>query len=381
MAIRRGFAKVKEAKESASKGGGGGGLRFMLQDGQSAVVRFFGDFEGQNDPIVGVQHYVRRLPNGKQYHMCADNLPEGTNQGCVFCHMQNSGDKGIKKQQRAFLWLKDLRKVHKLEQVVKILKPGIPRIPGKVYQAADYIETKYPPCTAPRSPCSYCKGGNQAQLEGFRYWELAVQYADQLVSQQAAIREFCKCGGRTEDSGGTIQINRYVCGAMDEEGNLTCGEEVDFDPNKGQPVVYCKSCRNNLPPLEEISCTNCETPARCDLQDFLFKVTRTGGGTDTTYNFEAVKQASPTEEDLKEAEEKKPDFEAMLQPEAPELQAAHLGVPSPFQTPGHGAQGYGQQRPSPQAPGGPRKLGIGNGVKKLGASQPPQQEVDYGEYQ
>lgn len=382
MPIRRGFAKVKEAKETGGRGGNFS-LRFALKDGESAMVRFYGDFENQLAPVVGVQHYVHRLAQGHQYHYCTDNLPEGAdNQGCVFCHMQNQGDKGIKKQQRAFFWLKDYRKVHKLDQEVKILKPGIPRIPGRQYAASDYVTTKYPPCTAPKSPCAYCKQGNKAEINGYREWELAVQYADQLVSQQASIRDYCKCGGRTEDNSGTIQVSRYLCGYLDEDGNMACGEEVDFDPNRGHPVAQCGSCGQTTAPLEEISCSTCDSPMRCDLQDFVFKVTRTGEKMDTTYNFEAVQQKTPSEEDLKEAFEKMPDFEAKLQPEAPELQAAALGVPSPFQTPGHGAQGYARRPGAAPAAAGPRKLGINTGgPQKLGRATPPpepeEEEIDY----
>lgn len=416
MAIRRGFAKVKEAKESSGKGGGGDGLRFMLKDGGTAIVRFYGDFESQQDPVVGVTHYVRRLPPGKQYHNCTDNLPEGAdNPGCVFDHLIAQGDKGVKKQQRAYFFLKDLRKVHKLEGEVRILKPGIPVVPGRTYKNDDYITTKYPPCYAPKRVCPYCSQGNVAQIEGWRHWELAVQYADQLLNQQSAIREMCKsCAGRDEEGNGTIQVVRYLCGNQEvtwADGSTSpCGQPIDYDPARGQPVASCSTCNQTLPPLEEIACANCDAPARCDLQDFLFKVTRTGGGTDTTYNFEPVQQKSPTEEDIAEAASKRPDFEAMLQPEAPELQAAHLGIPSPFHTPGHGATQYGgvgparpggppQQRPgglphaAPQAAAPQiRKLGIKTngsapappklGPPKLRATAPVQEEeVDYGSYE
>lgn len=382
MALQRGFAKVKEIKEQGGKGGGGG-LRFMIGDGESAVVRFFGDFENQQDPLVGVTHYVRRLPTGKQYHNCTDNLPEDSNTNCVFCHMISQGDKGIKKQNRAFLWLKDYRKVHKLENEVRILKPGVTFVPGRVNKADDYTSTKYPPCSAPKRVCSYCKQGNQAAVNGYRHWELAIMYADMLVSQQASIRDFCRCGAKDEEGNGTIQVTRYLC------SNPDCMEEVSFDPNQGRPVVQCGSCKQTLPPLEEISCSACDSPARCDLQDFLFKVTRTGSGTDTTYNFEPVQFKLPTQEELDEAMKDKPDFEAMLQPEPPELQASALGIPSPFHTPGHGARSYGaqpQQAPqrrlgvqtngnAPARPAGPPKLGAGR-VPKL-VQQPVSDEVEY----
>ena len=400
MAIRRGFAKVKEAKESGGRGSGDAGLRFIVKDGEAAIVRFYGDFESQNDPVVAVTHYVRRLPMGKQYHNCTDNLPDGsTNPGCVFCHLIGQGDKGVKKQQRAYFWVKDLRKQHKLDSEVRILKPGVPLVPGKQYKPDDYTSTKYPFCSAPKRVCTYCTQGNPPLINGYRYWELAVQYADQLLNQQSAIRDICQCGARDEEGNGTIQVTQYLCG--------NCQQPVNYNPAAGHPVAQCAGCKHTVAPLEEIACTTCENPTRCDLQDFLFKVTRTGGGTDTTYNFEAVQQKSPTEEDLKEANDKRPDFEAMVQPEAPELQAAQLGIPSPFHTPGHGATPYGgakpggvpQRRPdvaSPPPAAGPRKLTVNGqpsgppklngGIRKLIAPRkltaaPQAEEVDFSSYE
>jgi hypothetical protein len=374
MAIRRGFAKVKEAKENNS-GGNRSTLTFKLGDGESAHVRFYGDFENQMDPIVGVQHYVHRLPKGRQYHQCSDNLPDGDVSPCVFCYAQNQGDKGIKKQNRAYFWLKDFRKVHKLDQEVRVLRPGVVRVPGKSYSDSDYTTTKYPPCVAPKAPCQYCKQGNKSEVNGYRVWELAVQYAEQLVSQQAAIRDYCKCGARSEENGGTIQITRYLC------GNPECGEEVDFDPNRGHPVAKCVSCRQTHPPLEEIVCTACESPERCDLTDFVFKVTRSGGGTDTTYNFEAAQQKSPTKEDLEEAAKTRPDFDKMLRPEAPEMQASVLGIPNPYPTAGHGAGRYDEPEEEVEEAPAPKKLGGGSSTfkfKKL--AKPAQKTADEEEY-
>lgn len=379
MALKRGFAKVKEIKEAGGKGSGGG-LRFRIGDGESAIVRFFGDFENQQDPIIGVNHYIRRLAIGSQYHNCTDNLPEGSNQNCVFCHVMHQGDKGIKKQNRAFLWLKDLRKVHKLEQEVRVLKPGVVFRPGVANSDTDYTTTKYPPCSAPKRICAYCRQGSVPMANGFRSWELAVTYADMLVSQQTAIRDMCKCGAKDEEGNGTIAVSRYLC------SNPECMSEVDFDPNQGRPVAGCGSCGQTLPPLEEITCANCDSPQRCDLQDFLFKVTRTGSGTDTTYNFEPVQFKPPSQEDIDESISSKPDFEALLQPEAPELQASKLGIPSPFHTAGHGAQTYaaaparrvsfGMAAPQPTpARLGPPKLMM---PRRLAAPQPVEtSEVDY----
>ena len=343
MPIRRGLIKVKEIKDAQRSGGENTSLRFVLGDGETSVLRFYGNFEEEEDPIIGVTHYVRRLAPGHQYHNCCDNLPEGQhNPGCVFCYSIEHGDKNIKKQNRAYFWVKDHRKSHKLDQEVRVLKPGHTFRPGVALPESAYRKTKYPPCSAPKVICQYCKAGNKAELQGYRHWELAVQYSDQVLAQQTALRTFCHCGGATEEGEGTLQVSQYVC------GNPACGQPVDFDPNQGRAVASCHECRKTFPPNEVIECTNCENPERTRLQDWLIKVTRTGGGTDTTYNFEAVKYLPVTAEDLKEALDKRPDFEAMLQPEPPGLQASHLGVMNPFQEdPGHGADQY-EEQPAPR---------------------------------
>ena len=189
--------------------------------------------------------------------------------------MMPTSNKNIKKQQRAYFWMKDLRKVHKLDSPVRILKAGIPIVPGKTYKPDDYQETQYPACCAPKRICPYCAQKNPPQIEGFRHWELAVQYADQLLNQQTAIRDNCKCGARDAEGNGTLQVVRYVCSnpaVTWEDGTTTpCGQPVEYDPARGQPVVQCHTCSQVLAPLEEIECTACDAPTRCDLQDFLFK--------------------------------------------------------------------------------------------------------------
>lgn len=353
MAIRRGLQKVKEIKETQSSGGGNHGLRFVIFAGETAIVRFYGDFEGQNMPILAVTHYGHHLPRGQQYHNCTSNL-ENSDVPCVFCHViDKMGNKDIKRQNRAYFWLKDFRKIHKLENEVQILKPGVPFVPGKRYAAEDYTKTKYVPCSAPKRICSYCNQGGPPQINGYRHWELANQYADMLVSQQAAIRDNCRCGAKDEEGNGTIQVVQYICGNQNvqwADGSVSpCGQPVDFDPNQGRPVAFCGTCNQTLPPLEEIGCTHCENPERCDLQDFLFKVTRTGDKKDTVYNFEPLQFKPPTAEELAEAQAAEPNWEEMLAPEPPELQASYLGIPSPFHTPGHGAQEYTQAAPRPVA--------------------------------
>jgi hypothetical protein len=276
------------------------------------------------------------------------------------CYEKSKGDKGIGAGVRAYFQVKDFRKYHGLEQEVRVLKPGIELRPGKMPRAEDFVMTKYPSCRAPNRVCEFCRGGSEAKVSGFRHWELSTTYAEQLIGQQTSLRNFCKCGAIDEDGvSGTIQVMQYLCSE--------CNSPVEFYPERGIPLAGCAACGKSLPPLEEVACTACENPQRCDIPDFLFRVKRTGGGTDTAYNFEAILPCKlPSEEELAEAEKEKPDWEAMLAPLPPEMQASLLGLPnSPFQTPGHGASTYAAPaaktppRPAQQAPRADKRVDVG----------------------
>jgi len=162
--------------------------------------------------------------------------------------------------------------------------------------------------------------------------DVATSYADQVLSQIADLRDYCRCGARA-DGAGTIVVTEYLCGK--------CQQPVEFYPDQGSPVAKCGFCKNTLEPLEVIECTACEAPERATLQDFFFKITRVGSGQDTSYNFEAVHPVRPmTEEEEAEAEKVAPDWGDVLAPQPPEAQAALLGLPNPFS--GHGVHaGHG----------------------------------------
>lgn len=364
MGLQRGLAAVREAKQQ-SEGRRGDARRFFIKGGETAVLRFFGNFEGGDDPVIGKMHYVKRL-KGAEYQACGENADEHA--GCVFCYLkENSKDKGISTSGRAYFSIKDYRKYHKFEQERRVLRPDFAFAPGRQPRPQDYLQTKYPWCQGGKRPCEFCKEGNDALVMGFRYWELATGYADMLVNQQATLRGYCLCGARDEEGNGTIYTTQYLC--------AKCGEAVDFDP--AQSVVANCSCGQTLCPNEEIACTGCEEPRRADLQDFLFRVSRIGDGQQTNYNFEPIHPVRPpSPEELEDWEKNKPDFVAICAPQASELQAATLGLPqSPFVTPGHGAKTYGQPPTNGNGKGKfkPPKLGAG----KVNFQAPEADDIPY----
>lgn len=372
MGLVRGLQKVQEARQ-AMRSGGGGSRNFRMKGGETAILRFIGNFESEEDPVLYVSHFVKRLPHGDQKHMCGTNADKP----CVFCYAQSTGDKGIggradKGPNTAGFYVKDYRKQHKFDNEVRQLKPGVRVIPGKAVDPKNFEMTKYPWCTANKGRCQHCAAGNEARENGFMPWQLSVTFAEQLTGQQAAIRNYCRCGARTEDGEGTIYVTRYLC------GNPDCGEEVEFYPENGLPTAPCAACGQVLPPQEEISCTNEEAhaeeaPARCDLQDFMWKVTRTGDDTNTTYNFEAIHPCKPmTAEEMEDAEKYKPKWEDFTAPEPPEVQAAKLGigVPPHMMSQGHGARTYAQAGAPKQT--APRAAPQPAPQKPVAAARPPQ---------
>lgn len=337
MALRAGLTAVKEAKQAADRRGSGSGpRRIWFRDGESVIARFIGDFEGEKAPVVGTVHFVKSADKGQQMQNCGKNVDAP----CVFCAYREGTDehpahKGISETQRANFLLYDARKIHVLEQEVRVLKPGVRVMPGKQAGKDDYLTTKYPPCLAPGRPCPYCRQGSVAKAQGFSIWDnVATSYADQLLAKIGELRDYCLCGARNDDGSGTIVVTHYQCG--------NCSAEVEYYPDQGKPVAHCKACKKAVPPLEAIGCQACEEPARASLQDFMVKITRTGGGKSTGYNFEPIHPVSPMDAEALEAAEKAmPNWEELLAPEPPEKQAAILGLPNPFQSDQHGSFSYG----------------------------------------
>jgi len=333
-----GFRQGKQAQDAArprggSGGGGNNGRKLILFDRESAIGYIFGDIENDKAPEYFDGHFIERLQPGKQQQVCGDGV-EG-HAGCVFCHCKNkNGDRNINNNSRGALAFDDRSPFHKLEKEVRVLRTGAQ--PGST-KADDYRTTKYPACKGARRGCQFCAGGSEISYGGYKFLELTASHFDALIAQKEDVRSICRSCGKTDevDGGGTIQVASYSC--------PHCQAELDA-PNNG--VSKCRACKLTLVPVETLSCSACgETDAqRAMFGDFLWKITHVGSGKNTRYTFERVKFAPLSQEEIDKADEAgmydPKTVQNAFQPLSSEQQAALLGIPSPFQTEGHGASEY-----------------------------------------
>lgn len=328
MALRRGFAAMREATEESKQrqeGSGGGNYPLRLSDGESTVLRFYGIFDGPkaDTPTIYRNHYVKRLQGSQQYQNCGAN----TGQPCVYCDFVKSNPKTISTSDRALFFVENQKLIHKLDEKVRVLKHGAQKNKNGEYDSNAYKETKYVPCSRPAKPCRHCTNGVPREKDGFRWWELSAGHADSLVAKKEVIGMFCRSCCAVDDGNGTIVITQYRC------GKKGCGKPVNFDPDSGALTAKCRACKNTLPPLEDIECSNCDNPVRCSIDDFAWLVTRVGGGTDTTYSFDFKLPPKPaSDEDKAAAAERreKMDEEGQVKPKPTHEQARSLNVPDPF---------------------------------------------------
>jgi hypothetical protein len=325
MGLIRGQGALKAMRDAAPKKGGSGGMTLRIGDGEKAIVRFWGTFEGGDaapDPVYAKKHNRRRVDGSTEYEWCGQN--DDAHAGCSYCYVgdaqsaaERNGVGGIKTQTIGLLYVKDYRKQHKFDTEVK---------------GPDGKPTKYPPCNAPK-PCQYCRLNNEARPRGYMPFELNEWFMGDFKSWIINIGTFCLCNGRDENNSGPIYPTRTYC--------ADCEADVEVNENG---LARCPNCKTTKVPTEEIACLCCDNPQRATIQDAIFGVLRTGKGTNTKYGFELVRIEPPSAEEIEEAMKYEPKWESHCKPKSSEEQAQQLGLPeSPFHTEGHGAKPFGQK--------------------------------------
>ncbi len=339
--LRRGLTALREAA-TAAKSKKRQTYLLTIHEGESKLLRFFGDFENDEAPYLADAHFMQGWADGEKSQFCGNNDPE--HEGCEYCIRIARKDKRVGyASTKAYYDVKDYTKTHKYDNPVRVLKASYVHRPGKQPQPTDYEETQYPLCTAPKTPCVHCKNGNEAREGGIRAFALATSHATVLDATYADLLSYCMCGAKGSDGEGTIYVETYTCGQ--------CGAGVEFDPSHGHPDAWCDACQAHFPPQEAISCTACGDQAqRARMTDWRFRIKRVGDKKATTYIPEAVHPpTAPTEEELEAYEKYKTNFEELTKPEPAAAQAARLGVAPANGQPQHGARAYGQQ-------GGPQQI-------------------------
>lgn len=336
--IARGVTAIKQMAEQrkAEFTGGGYTRNFQMEVGEKGVViRFWGDFENKQDPVSAVKHFCNNLPNGKKDCWCTN---EST---CIDCYLKKvGGRKDVSSGMRYVFFVQDYRPVHEHDEKVTVNVPAIGKKKAKSY------ETRYPPCGKrgnPLAPCPDCLKKVPVADAGFVMFDLpeseGIKIIDELIPRA---RTFCgQCHTPQEDGNGTIVVAGYMC------SNPECRVEIgDFNPFTENPVYKCPYCAHEDVPAEIVACSACESPEtfRLDLTYFKVRVAKTSSGASQSisWGFDLIIPIKiPDEAEMQRYEERKPDWEKLLETKTPEARAADYGIPSPFApTEGHGAQSY-----------------------------------------
>ena len=358
--VAKGMAAMAAAKNKMGSGGGSSNNVLTLKVGQTVIGRFFGDFENDEAPIVVLRHYIKGLSGADAYQVCAFSLDEnGTevlaegHEGCAVCYASSSlGKKNISRSPNAVFFVKDYSRYHSLDQEVRFLKPGVFVQPGKPAPATAYEQSKYPPCSAPRKPCQFCKEGKESKERGYKPFPLALQFAQQITGQIPELSQHCRCGAKTEDGSPSLTVQGYWC---PECNNML----DDYFPESGSHT-QCPNCSTTVVPNELLQCCGCENPERAKLQDYKFQMTKTGEKKSTNYTFTPIYPPNPpTEEELELAAKYTPDWSkaSVSSPKSADEQSRLLSIPNPFTgvvpQQNRGAGSYGNPpKPAPR-PGAP----------------------------
>lgn len=300
MALGRGFGAIKKAKKEAEQRRertANATRDFFLQgDGASAKVWFNGP---SDEPIIALHHQFKI--DGRFYsELCAydhDGHP-----GCVYCHAEKNGDKRISKPKQVVIFnVFDTRWVHKRKNAEKTEKAG-----GK-FDKFDWFDCKGDPDNdepdkSDKAACKWCRKGVERVRSGQKKTKFSVTAAGVLDAQNDSAKKKCICGGK-------LSLEGYKNGKK----HVPDLDDVD-DPENWEPVYECRKCEDPAP--RSIRC--------CPVE-----ITRSGSGTNTSYNFIPVWDEMGDPPDyVQEAEII--ELEEVLVPKSADEMAEQIGVKNPF---------------------------------------------------
>lgn len=246
---KRGFGAAKEVKAAmdATRGAGGYALNLIIKDGDIIDLVFNGSVD---EPLIGYEHSFKEGQKfGTQW--CASGH-EG-HAGCVCCYYNARGDKRFGgKSAKGVFNVVDMRWIHKIKNEVKS------RSAGEGKERFDYF-----PCTDDIS-CKLCKQKIARERSGQKVWKLSMQWVQALGGLNDSLGKRCMCGGKIS-----------LVGYKNYKGKIV-GEIPDgADEAAFEKLVECSKCGEEANPRS--------------IFNTIITVTRTGGGTDTSYNFQPQK--------------------------------------------------------------------------------------------
>jgi hypothetical protein len=296
MAIekQRGFGAAKQIKEEmdSRRGGGGYALNLIIKDGDSIDLVFNG---GGDEPLIVYEHSFKEGASFAS-HFCAAGV-DG-HEGCVACYYNARGDKRFgNKSAKGVFNVVDLRWVHKVKNEAKSRQAG----EGK--ERFDYF-----PCTDDVT-CKLCKKRVEREHAGQKVWKLSMQWVQSLGGLNASLGRRCMCGGKIT-----------VVGFKNHKGKIVGEIPEGADEDSFERLVECAKCGEEANPRS--------------IFNTIVTATRTGGGTDTSYNFTPQKDDEiPAWVNEDEGDKKAPephDLDKVTQPGDQVKLAAKIGVEYPF---------------------------------------------------
>lgn len=283
----------KAADEHKQEHGSGGFIRYaVLKDGESGEFVFLGT--PSTEPNLIAEHSFR---NGKRF----DNLVHRKSQ-CVACRAVTNGDRRVGRPAlRGYFSVYDTRWSRKrLDE--ENSEPNKPRY-------------KYEPLEESQVTEKGKKKGIHVR-RGKSAFAFSNQWVQALVGINAQAGKRCSTCGKGKIS---------VVGYTDAEGKPASKKAARMDEEQLETAIDSGKL------VEKLKCSNCPKPIRRSIFNRMVTVSRTGEGTNTSYQFQIGDEVD--DDLLAEIEEAKVepyDFDDLRRPLSASAQAEKLGVRNPY---------------------------------------------------
>lgn len=262
-----------------------------IEDGETAELLFLGD--GINEPKLMLEHGFR---DGSKFSSIRHRTEH-----CVACAVIASGDRRVSRAStKACFTLFDMRWAKKTKDAERTARDGKDRF-------------KFEPITEDDVSDAGIKKGVHVR-RGRCGWKMPGQWAQAVDAVNARAGRRCKSCGK-----GKITILGYL---------TKSGKKINRKAYEEDELVEMLDAGKIV---EQLECNRCEKPIRTSIFNSVVAVTRSGSGTNTSYQFSVL----PDDVDYEEVfgEGGRPDlydWDAVDPELSANAQAALLGVKNPF---------------------------------------------------